>query len=113
MTVKFPTVPVILYFFAESIPTPEERIEVSQLRGRVQHRTAAFVGTEDKPEECDGVAGTVPAIYKKKPSAEAAMKAYDAAVKALAAKTGDKEAPKAPASDGKPAGTWPGSQPAK
>lgn len=69
--------PFILFFVAGMVPTAKELAEAGKLRARVGYRNASVVREEDAPEPCDGVAGMVPAAYKKFPKAEAAIAAYD------------------------------------
>lgn len=91
MSFVVPKLPKILFFFVDSVPTVEERIAVANLRGRVEHRCAKFIGDDDKPEPCDGVAGAIPLPYKKISTAEAAYKKYEDILKTLS--KGDAKAP--------------------
>lgn len=78
-------------------PTPEDFEEASKLKALVVFRNASAVPAEGALEECDGVAGHVPAPYAELPAAEEAIKAHAAKLAALAKKVGDAPAPKAPA----------------
>lgn len=69
--------PFVLFFLAGMVPTPEELVEAGKLRARVGYRNASVVSPEDAPEPCDGVAGKVPPTYRKFPTADAAIAAYD------------------------------------
>lgn len=83
----------ILFFIAGPVPTAEEYEAAARINGNVSFRNASVIGPGDRTEECDGVAGTVPDVYKKFPSADEAtaakVKAREIALKA----TGDKLAP--------------------
>lgn len=92
----------ILFFVKGVSPTPEDFEEASKLQAQVMFRNAQAVPAEGTLEECDGVAGHVPAPYADKPTAEEAIKANSDKLAALAKKVGDAPAPKAPA---KAAGT--------
>lgn len=92
----------ILFFVKGVSPTPEDFEEASKLQAQVVFRNAQAVPAEGTLEECDGVAGHVPAPYAELPEAEEAIKAHAAKLAALAKKVGDAPAPKAPT---KPAGT--------
>ena len=91
----------ILFFVKGVSPTPEDFEEASKLRAQVVFRNAHAVPAEGALEQCDGVAGHVPAPYADKPTAEEAIKTVSDKLAALAKKVGDSPAPKAPA---KPAG---------
>jgi len=100
----------ILFFVVGVSPTPEDFEEATKLQAQVVFRNSQAVPAEGALEECDGVAGHVPAPYAKLPKAEAAIKAHAAKLAALAKKVGDTPAPKAPQKpanapegDGKPA----------
>jgi len=92
----------ILFFVKGVSPTPEDFEEASKLQAQVVFRNAHAVPAEGTLEECDGVAGHVPAPYAEKPTAEEAIKTVSDKLAALAKKVGDAPAPKAPA---KAAGT--------
>ena len=87
----------ILFFVKGVSPTPEDFEEASKLQAQVVFRNAQAVPAEGTLEECDGVAGHVPAPYAELPKAEEAIKAHAAKLAALAKKVGDSPAPKAPA----------------
>lgn len=87
----------ILFFVKGVSPTPEDFEEASKLQAQVVFRNAQAVPAEGTLEECDGVAGHVPAPYAELPEAEEAIKAHAAKLAALAKKVGDSPAPKAPA----------------
>lgn len=87
--------PKILYFVDGFQPTSEDISAASEITGQVVFRNARVIPAEGALEACDGVAGKVPAPYKKLPTAEQAIKAHAAKVKAL--KHGDSPAPSVPA----------------
>ncbi len=90
--------PAKILFFVQGVsPTPEDFEEASKLKAQVVFRNASVVPAEGALEECDGVAGHVPAPYAELPAAEEAIKAHAAKLAALAKKVGDDPAPKAPA----------------
>ena len=94
----------ILYFVDGVSPTPEDFEAASKMQAQVVFRNARAVPPEGALEECDGVAGHVPAPYADKPTAEEAIKTVSDKLAALAKKVGDAPAPKAPAkAAGKPA----------
>lgn len=92
----------ILFFVKGVSPTPEDFEEASKLQAQVVFRNAQAVPAEGTLEQCDGVAGHVPAPYAQLPTADEAIKAVSDKLAALAKKVGDAPAPKAPA---KAAGT--------
>lgn len=92
----------ILFFVNGVSPTPEDFEAAAKLPAQVSFRNAQAVPAEGSLEDCDGVAGCVPAPYADKPTAEDAIKAVSDKLAALAKKVGDAPAPKAPA---KAAGT--------
>ena len=92
----------ILFFVKGVSPTPEDFEEASKLQAQVVFRNAHAVPAEGTLEQCDGVAGHVPAPYAELPTAEEAIKTVSDKLAALAKKVGDAPAPKAPA---KAAGT--------
>ena len=87
----------ILFFVKGVSPTPEDFEEASKLQAQVVFRNAHAVPAEGALEQCDGVAGHVPAPYADKPTAEEAIKTVSDKLAALAKKVGDAPAPKAPA----------------
>lgn len=93
----------ILYFVNGVSPTPEDFEAAAKLPAQVSFRNAQAVPAEGSLEDCDGVAGCVPAPYADKPTAEEAIKAVSDKLAALAKKVGDAPAPKAPAKAAKAA----------
>lgn len=94
----------ILYFVEGVAPTPEDFEAASKMTAQVVFRNAQAVPAEGALEECDGVAGAVPAPYAELPNAEEAIAAQAEKILALTKKVGDEPAPKAPAkAAGKPA----------
>lgn len=87
----------ILYFVDGVSPTPEDFEAASKMQAQVVFRNAQAVPAEGALEECDGVAGAVPAPYAELPSAEEAIAAQAEKILALTKKVGDEPAPKAPA----------------
>ena len=87
----------ILFFVKGVSPTPEDFEEASKLQAQVVFRNAHAVPAEGTLEQCDGVAGHVPAPYAELPTAEEAIKTVSDKLAALAKKVGDAPAPKAPA----------------
>jgi len=75
----------ILFFIAGALPTKSDYENAAKLKATVVFRNAAHVPNEPHAlEKCDGVAGEVPAIYKKKfPTAEKAIEANKAEFKKL------------------------------
>ena len=62
-----------------------ERQLASAIPVGVQYRNFRAIRSSEVPEECDGVAGDIiPEPYQTKPTAEEALDAYRAAVKAEA-----------------------------
>lgn len=100
----------ILFFVNGPAPTAEQFAEAEALSGNIAFRNALAVPSDNHAlEDCDGVAGEVPAIYSAKfPHAEAAIEARNAKIAALSAKVGDEPAPKPPAAPEKPASTGKG-----
>lgn len=80
----------IIYFIADGVPT-EAEIEAARAYGfGVVFRNAAAIPADVSPgqiEECDGVAGLVPAAYKEKykESADVAKESKKAEVKGRSA----------------------------
>ena len=90
--------PAKILFFVDGVaPTPEDYEAASKMTAQVVFRNARAVPSEGALEECDGVAGHVPAPYAELPTAEEAIEAHAAKLAALAEKVGDAPAPKAPA----------------
>ncbi len=88
--------PKILFFIDGFQPTPDDMAAAAEIAGQVCFRNARVIPSEGSLEACDGVAGAVPATYKKLPTAAQAIKSHGAKVKAL--KQGDSPAPSVPAS---------------
>ena len=95
----------ILFFVQGVAPTAEDFEAASKLTAQVVFRNAQAVPAEGALEECDGVAGAVPAPYAELPTAEEAIAKKAEEIAALAKKVGDEPAPKAPAQPAKPAST--------
>lgn len=89
----------ILFFVNGPAPTAEQIVEAEALPTNVSFRNALAVPAENHAlEECDGVAGEVPAIYAARfPDAQSAIEARAAKIAALSAKVGDEKAPVKPA----------------
>ena len=85
----------ILYFVDGVSPTPEDFEAASKMQAQVVFRNARAVPPEGALEQCDGVAGHVPAPYAEIPTAEEAIKTVSDKLAALAKKVGDAPAPKA------------------
>lgn len=88
--------PKILFFVDGMVPTAEDMIEAADITGQVCFRNVRAVPAEGSLEDCDGVAGQVPAMYAALPTAAEAIKAHVAKLKAVATKVGDSPAPVAP-----------------
>lgn len=88
--------PKILFFVDGVAPSPEDMAQAAEITGQICFRNARAVPAEGSLEACDGVAGHVPAPYKKLPTAAQAIEAHAAKLKALASKVGDSPAPVAP-----------------
>lgn len=79
--------PRILFFVASVMPTAEDFAAAELLGPNVAFRNASAVPNDGALEECDGIAGKVPARYAEKyPTAEEAIAAYEAEREARAAK---------------------------
>lgn len=76
--------PKILFFLAGPVPSDAERLAAFDLGVPVSFRNALHVTRID--EDCDGVAGSIPEAYADYATAEQALKAYKAEVKAARAK---------------------------
>lgn len=76
--------PKIIFFIDGPVPSETEKLDAFDLGVPVQFRNAQHVTRVE--EDCDGVAGNVPAPYAKHASAEDALKAYKAEVKKARAK---------------------------
>lgn len=87
----------ILFFVDGPAPTPEDFAAAAELKANVVFRNARAVPSEPHSLEiCDGVAGKVPTIYAEKyATADEAISAKAAELKALTSKVGDSPAPKA------------------
>ena len=91
----------ILFFTNGPAPTAEQLAEANKLNGQICFRNAKYVPAEPHGlEECDGVAGDVPAIYSAEyPDAASAIKAREEKVAELSASVGDSPAPRKPKGD--------------
>jgi hypothetical protein len=74
--------PRILYFLTGPVPTEAERKDAVRYGSGVTYRNANLVPSEGATEACDGVAGTVPPLYKDKPNGAEVIKAYLQAIDA-------------------------------
>jgi len=84
----------ILFFVNGAAPSAAQYEEANLLNGNVCFRNASVITAEASLEDCDGVAGDVPPVYKAKfPSAEDALEARSEKLKALSKKVGDEPAP--------------------
>lgn len=99
----------ILYFVDGPAPTAEDFAAAAELKATVVFRNARAVPSEAHSLEiCDGVAGKVPTIYAEKyPTADEAISAKAAELKALTSKVGDSPAPKASGKGGNKPATAP------
>ena len=88
----------ILFFTNGPAPTAEQLAEASKLSGHICFRNAKYVPDEPHAlEDCDGVAGDVPAIYSAEyPDAVSAIEARDEKIAELSASVGDSPAPRKP-----------------
>lgn len=86
--------PKIIFFVNGTSPTPEDFKEASMITGHVVFRNARMIGSDDKTEECEGVAGCVPGPYENLPTAEQAILNHKQTLEKLCEKVGDKPAPK-------------------
>lgn len=94
----------ILYFVDGVAPTGEDITAAAAINGQVCFRNARAVPADGCLEECDGVAGKVPAPYAKLPTAEQAVEKRAAKIAAMAAKVGDSPAPVVPSAPSAPQG---------
>jgi Tfp pilus assembly protein FimV len=74
--------PKIICFHKGSVPSIEALELADKYGSGVVFRNASFVGSNDKPEECAGVCGEVPEVYKNCKSADDAVKEHKANVEA-------------------------------
>ena len=88
----------ILFFTNGPAPTAEQLAEANKLNGHICFRNAKYVPAEPHAlEDCDGVAGDVPAIYSAKyPDAVSAIEAREEKIAELSASVGDSPAPRKP-----------------
>lgn len=87
---------VILFFVDGYAPTPKDLVAAQQLGGDIKFRNARMVDVSvvEGLEECDGVAGAVPANYAAAyPKAEEVLAKKKAEFEALSKKVGDEPAP--------------------
>ena len=91
----------ILFFTNGPAPTAEQLAEANKLNGHICFRNAKYVPAEPHAlEDCDGVAGDVPAIYSAKyPDAGSAIEAREEKIAELSASVGDSPAPRKPEGD--------------
>lgn len=91
----------ILFFTNGPAPTAEQLAEANKLNGHICFRNAKYVPAEPHAlEDCDGVAGDVPAIYSAKyPDAVSAIEAREEKIAELSASVGDSPAPRKPKGD--------------
>ena len=91
----------ILFFTNGPAPTAEQLAEANKLNGNICFRNAKYVPAEPHGlEDCDGVAGDVPAIYSAEyPDAVSAIEARDEKIAELSASVGDSPAPRKPKGD--------------
>lgn len=68
--------PKVLYFFKGHYVPPQVRSEMAMIPADVQFRNALEIGDSDTTEQCDGVAGDIPAPYRNHPTAEQACRAW-------------------------------------
>ena len=88
----------ILFFTNGPAPTAEQLAEANKLNGHICFRNAKYVPAEPHAlEDCDGVAGDVPAIYSAEyPDAVSAIEAREEKIAELSASVGDSHAPRKP-----------------
>ena len=88
----------ILFFTNGPAPTAEQLAEANKLNGNICFRNAKYVPAEPHGlEDCDGVAGDVPAIYSAEyPDAVSAIEAREEKIAELSASVGDSPAPRKP-----------------
>ena len=88
----------ILFFTNGPAPTAEQLAEANKLNGQICFRNAKYVPAEPHGlEDCDGVAGDVPAIYSAEyPDAVSAIEAREEKIAELSASVGDSPAPRKP-----------------
>ena len=91
----------ILFFTNGPAPTAEQLAEANKLNGNICFRNAKYVPDDPHAlEDCDGVAGDVPAIYSAKyPDAVSAIEAREEKIAELSASVGDSPAPCKPKGD--------------
>lgn len=95
----------ILFFIVGAMPTADDYEAAEAIGANVSFRNASAVPPDGALEECDGVAGAVPARYAEafKPAAEA-VEAFKAAAAAKRKASGDVPAPVSVGSAPAPAG---------
>ena len=88
----------ILFFTNGPAPTAEQLAEANKLNGNICFRNAKYVPAEPHAlEDCDGVAGDVPAVYSAEyPDAVSAIEAREEKIAELSASVGDSPAPRKP-----------------
>lgn len=82
----------ILYFVDGPAPSNEDFEAAENMKAHVVFRNARAVSDAESLEQCDGVAGLVPEIYKSKPKAEDAIKDFKKKVEEVI--NGDETPPK-------------------
>lgn len=71
--------PKILYFIASTVPTQRERLDARNYGPKTTFRNAKYVNENSQLEDCDGVTGCVPTVYRKKfPNADEVCAKYRA-----------------------------------
>jgi hypothetical protein len=80
---SFMTYPKIIIFIAGSMPTAAHSAMAMGFGPGAVFRNAEYIQEGDTPEECDGVAGDVPAAYKDVKTAEAAIAEFNEKAKKL------------------------------
>lgn len=66
----------ILYFVDGPAPSNEDFEAAENMKAHVVFRNARAVSDAESLENCDGVAGLIPEIYKNKPKAEDAISSF-------------------------------------
>lgn len=84
----------IIYFIAGRHATPDELKEGLALEAQVRYLSAMFVNDKHSVEDCDGVCGQVPEMYKHLPDAEDVIAKHAKEMEKVYASSGDVKAPK-------------------
>ncbi|UYE91990.1 hypothetical protein KJBENDCP_00020 [Klebsiella phage vB_KmiS-Kmi2C] len=82
----------ILFFVDGPAPSNKDFEAAENMKAHVVFRNARAVSDAESLEQCDGVAGMIPEIYKNKPSAEEAIKGFKKKVEEVI--NGDDNPPK-------------------